>query len=96
MSKHCIHIVSVTKGKLADCPNECMEPTIEGTNYCKSHQKPHTITMRLPPWPCPSCGKDTITVFEWIVQDNGNVRDEGYPTGSFKATCTACGEVIYS
>lgn len=46
------------------------------------------LTMRRPPWTCTDCGQDTITIFEY--------QTEGINKGGFKATCTACGEVVYS
>lgn len=77
------------------CPAHAALKLIEEALEDEERHAKNMITMRRPPWPCVDCGAE-ITVFEWIADNNGDVRDEGWPTGSFKATCTACGEVIYS
>jgi hypothetical protein len=42
------------------------------------------VVLRTPPWPCPHCDDDTITLFEWL--DDGTI----------KATCKRCKEAVYS
>lgn len=43
------------------------------------------LSMRMPPWTCPRCEKDTVVDFRYMEHNN-----------MIRSTCAACGEISYS